>query len=470
MNCFDFISTPPNLFVFQKSSNKTNLGGFLFIFYLLICITISVFYFYDYLTNDKYTVSYKYMNDAVDEEDEEIYLNNTNYNPEIEFAFDMSNYFYENISGRFLLFDYNEEKFIGRNQFYKRKISDLFLGIYYICYTDCKIDLKDLTLFNYYLLIWYKGVVLDHQNEKAPIRDIEDKEGKRNFLYKEYPFFFENVLKRNIYWERFEYFEEMGFFDKLLGKNNIYYGGDIKTRDISPLETTFYNPDYGENLKLLYIVKIEMPFGEYAIYSRRKKSVLDIIANICSLSLTILSLIKIIFSNIYSNNFDPYKIVENILSNKISLSSFESSKKIDDVGISDISDLLIEKEYKDIFEEKGINKEKEKTIKLKGEDNIKNDRILPKLSMLDYLLNNFYCLKPCKSNKGTIIYSCKEILLKYLSIESILNNQIIFENLLKDYKWNNSELNNIKSSKCILKLKSLLEFNSNELIEMKLVN
>ena len=211
------------------------------------------------------------MNEVVDEEEEKIYLNNTNYNPEIEFAFDMTNYFYENISGRFLLFDYNEEKFIERYQFYKRKISDLFLGIYYICYTDCKIDLKDLTLFNYYLQIWYKGVVLDHQNETAPIRDIEDKEGKRNFLYKEYPFFFENVLKRNIYWERFEYFEEKGIFDKLLGKNNIYYGGDIKTRDISPLETTFYNPDYGEYLKLLYVLNIEMPFGEYTIYSRRKK-------------------------------------------------------------------------------------------------------------------------------------------------------------------------------------------------------
>ena len=132
---------------------------------------------------------------------------------------------------------------------------------------------------------------------------------------------------RNIYWERFEYFEEKGIFDKLLGKNNIYYGGDIKTRDISPLETTFYNPDYSEYLKLLYIVKIEMPFGEYAIYSRRKKSVLDIIANICSLSLTILSLIKIIFSNIYSNNFDPYKIVENILSNKISYHLLRNQKK-----------------------------------------------------------------------------------------------------------------------------------------------
>ena len=59
---------------------------------------------------------------------------------------------------------------------------------------------------------------------------------------------------------------------------------------------------------------------------------------------------------------------------------------MDDVGVSDISDLLIEKEDKEILEEKEINREKEKVQKLKGENNKNNDRILPKLNMLDYLL------------------------------------------------------------------------------------
>ena len=47
--------------------------------------------------------------------------------------------------------------------------------------------------------------------------------------------------------------------------------------------------------------------------------------------------------------------------------------------------------------------------------------------------------------------------MKYLSIDSILYNQIMIENLIKDYNWNNSLLNNINNNELILKLKTLIE-------------
>ena len=47
--------------------------------------------------------------------------------------------------------------------------------------------------------------------------------------------------------------------------------------------------------------------------------------------------------------------------------------------------------------------------------------------------------------------------MRYLSLDSILCNQIMIENLFRDYKWNNSLLNNVKNSEIILKLKTLID-------------
>ena len=44
----------------------------------------------------------------------------------------------------------------------------------------------------------------------------------------------------------------------------------------------------------------------------------------------------------------------------------------------------------------------------------------------------------------------------FLSVESILYNQIMLENLFKDYNWNNQELNNIDNNEFIIKLKKMI--------------
>ena len=46
-------------------------------------------------------------------------------------------------------------------------------------------------------------------------------------------------------------------------------------------------------------------------------------------------------------------------------------------------------------------------------------------------------------------------MLKYLSIDSILFYQMKLENMLIDYKWNFSILNNIEKNKLIKKLKNV---------------
>ena len=82
--------------------------------------------------------------------------------------------------------------------------------------------------------------------------------------------------------------------------------------------------------------------------------------------------------------------------------------------------------------------------------------VMPRLKLFDYLLNNVYSLKNWKSNKQEVIALCKEIILKYFSVEHLLYNEIKLENLFLDYKWNNPNLKYIKNNEYIDKLKNKL--------------
>ena len=47
-----------------------------------------------------------------------------------------------------------------------------------------------------------------------------------------------------------------------------------------------------------------------------------------------------------------------------------------------------------------------------------------------------------------------EILHKYFSVEKILYNQIMIDNLMKDYEWKNRELKKIKNNELFIRLKN----------------
>ena len=52
----DILSKAPNNFIFEKESNKTNLGRVITLIYLIIIIIITIVYICDYSINDKYSV------------------------------------------------------------------------------------------------------------------------------------------------------------------------------------------------------------------------------------------------------------------------------------------------------------------------------------------------------------------------------------------------------------------------------
>ena len=91
--------------------------------------------------------------------------------------------------------------------------------------------------------------------------------------------------------------------------------------------------------------------------------------------------------------------------------------------------------------------------KIKVKDD--KDRVIPKLTFIDFMLNKVYFEKCCKvSNRQKLISSCNNIVSKYYTIEYIIYNQIKLENLLKDYKWNDPSLNNVETNKFISKITS----------------
>ena len=68
--------------------------------------------------------------------------------------------------------------------------------------------------------------------------------------------------------------------------------------------------------KLLFIFNCVNQFEDHIEYKRKKVSIFDLIANVCSLALTIFNVLKLGFSILYSSNFDNYKIIDRILSTR----------------------------------------------------------------------------------------------------------------------------------------------------------
>ena len=185
-----------------------------------------------------------------------------------------------------------------------------------------------------------------------------------------------------------------------------------------------------------------------------------------------------IFYLFYSKKYDHYKIFKNILLLD------ETIKKSKSIFISESSNLQLNK----VVEEKTLevqdiqvissNKRKntgcssnssnnnndkgsefpmtEKEDKYDENENEVNNLNLPKLPFVDFVFNNFYSGKCCTSNKHKLMTLSSKIIYRYNSIENILYNQIKFENLLNDYKWNNPKLKNVQNNKTILEMRNNL--------------
>jgi hypothetical protein len=210
-------------------------------------------------------------------------------------------------------------------------------------------------------------------------------------------------------------------------------------------------------------------------YQRQKKEWLNVLASISALANSFYSIFARFFYFVYSRKYDHYKIFKNILlldatikkSNSIFLSeasnlklnNFSLEKKGSEEKSLDVQEIRVINSNKSDSGSNNNDKGSEcpTTEKEEKDDDSENNLNLPKMPFVDFIANNLYCNSCCKSNKQKLITLSNQIIYKYYSIENILYNQIKFENLLNDYKWNNPKLKNVQNNKTIIEIRNNLQ-------------
>jgi hypothetical protein len=347
--------------------------------------------------------------------------------------------------------------------YFQDKVSEIDIGVFYKCtWENCSLREEDRGL-SYTIRFEYSSYIISHQDENSPINQIQDL-----WNVMEFEFSFDTTIKKNLEWQIIKYKEKGGLFSE--GKE--YIAGSMKSGDIlhlNCLRIFIYDEPYFrwdldslDTYVLLYEIKVHNKFEYYDEYIRTKISWLTIFSNSLSLWLSLYNGFTVAFSLLYADNFNNYKIIQNILSkvnkvepknkNNIELSSdFNKNEKL-------INNQNSEKEIviKDEFNEKDNINEKSNDLQYEASED--NSLELPKLRMFDYIFNNIYCTKKCCCNykRQMLISTSNDLLGKYFSIENILYNQIMIENIIKDYKWNNHRLKSIQNNELVSKLKNYL--------------
>ena len=224
MRRLDFISKAPNFSIFKEGANKTNLGGFLYMVYIIIILLLAIVYFYDYFTNEKYQFNYTLvktkMGEYLYENDEMSSILNADINYMLWLGKDDADP-YKNISDNknFLIVDIkkmynnqvigNEDKcIIKQGEPFKYNVRHLEFGVLYRCDgSNCTIREDDkIKITSYYLFFAYQGYSIEHQNPENPIQLKDD-----NYWYQTVQFL-ENTNIVYLNWEVIEYKEEKGVF------------------------------------------------------------------------------------------------------------------------------------------------------------------------------------------------------------------------------------------------------------------
>ena len=475
MNCLDFISISPKTFIFQKTSNKTNLGGIFTSVYFIILALIIIAYLYDFFKYDHYEYSYFYKY-LLSQDSKSKIKDDPDYDHPINLSF-----WIRDKNGSFLFNDFEMKIWNTKNIFDTKyefgktislKVSDLDkfgMMINYVGVDSSKN--KSSVIYDFY--IRYSTKVLDNDNEDIPVVD-EDFNSTISISFS--PGIISQITAK---WEVYEYEEKKGILsrvsDSILNNKNRYIFGRLsenplkEVMDFSILNEAHFPymppiPIFDHGNLLFFYIKNDLEAIHQ--YKRKEISIWDYLANIAALGTTIFNGLTLAFSLVYSHNFDNYKIIDNILS-KESKRTPKVELKTDNIGANqNIEENLIKKniEHNKLYEDK--DNEDDEDIIINQDDNIDIDSDdlvytvrktkLPKLGFYDFFFNNVYC-KCCTYNKKQkLIDSCNHVLNEYYSIENILYNQIIFEHFLKDYQWNNPELKSIHKNESIINLKKYI--------------
>ena len=178
MHSFDFLSDSPKYFIFQRSTNKTNLGGVLFIIYLLIMVSIIFVYLYDYFyeiyPNNSYVIESSIIEEVIEndkEEELELLNRDSETNPVLNFSIELYDNNFVKLSENFIAREINGKE-IKRNSIFNKKVNEFGFDIYYVCHNgNCTLKENEKTFFNYWVIINYTGFKIDHQTDGIPLQN-----------------------------------------------------------------------------------------------------------------------------------------------------------------------------------------------------------------------------------------------------------------------------------------------------------
>jgi hypothetical protein len=236
----DFISAAPNLSIFKAGSNKTNLGGVLFLIYVILFILFAIIYLYDYFTKETYSYNYTFVKNNTNLPEEAKLMNEK----EFDFYFTLIKGVSSgvtNLSNNFLIIDIeslyqkkdepnpedgfyyintsetsNEKCIIKQYSKYQRRLKDFRLAVLYRCNgtneNDCTIRKDDkIEIDSYRLHSGFRGYLFDHQNPDNPLPILEE----NKYFFQDIQFL-ENTNIIYLNWKLIEYEETQSAFSKYI--------------------------------------------------------------------------------------------------------------------------------------------------------------------------------------------------------------------------------------------------------------
>ena len=447
MECIDFFSKPPNMFIFQKKSNQNNCGGLLFLIYIIVSLLISLIYILDYALNEKYiyeAVTFYNQTNVFGErqkmiEDEQL-------NPYLNFNIIFNH-------DNFSIFDYRKinppepiemNKTFERGKYiysFRKRLEDIKIRIVYLCGEDLNCNsFKDKKNIGTIQII-YPEHQINHTDTPPVYENTSIKQGISMVQTGDKILF----SSFDIEWENIRYNDQKSLFSTLTRKKTEYIFGHVKSQKITSNEYEINDPIINQYIKgfgyalNLYEIKFFNEHKTYIYYKRKIISFLSVLANIFALLSGIFSGFSS-FNSFYSKNFDSYKIIENILKHpKLPNKPTELSSNV----ISSIND------------EEGQKSEPEQI-----ENTSQNERLIdepPPIILNKYCCGDFfinYIPSKCCQKKSIQkqLNNANYIIQKYLSVELLIYNQIMLENIFQDYRWSNRRLNHIQNNEMIMKL------------------
>ena len=146
MRVLDFFSESPSIYIFQKEANKTKFGGFLFLLFSVLILLISSSYIIYFLIDYKNGELYEIQSSTIKIPNlSEYHYNGLNVEKEIDPRFDPNINFGlelyktnknkkgEKLNEKFVIKILKNNKFekIQRAKTYNKKVSEIFIGIFF---------------------------------------------------------------------------------------------------------------------------------------------------------------------------------------------------------------------------------------------------------------------------------------------------------------------------------------------------